>query len=307
MDKRLKILLIPVVLIVLFYGGFAALMFASDIASYNGNEIYVGPIDYDSVLANAEKAGYDVSGPDIRLSGENVIKRGSVEALDNRFNTEYVVNVFDLNYNESTYLEFFTSEGSGTVFELYNLHQSSDNKPVEYSGKENLLQPSDFPDDKWMLEMFGLVFGMDETRSLELLESLKHKTPQDQWTVNMSINKSVDFPAVYAYLNQTSTNTVVNTGISNNEEFSRNGKKIGYINYIIPQATVRTSHHFNKYSVDVSSSGYVRAAISMHAGSSRMKISEEEYRAIFKEMFEKLGMNPEKVDEMKFEYSPSVW
>ncbi|RPJ78036.1 MAG: hypothetical protein EHM20_04895, partial [Alphaproteobacteria bacterium] len=66
MNKTLKILLyillIPVGLIILFYGGFAAVLIASDQASYAGNELYIGPIDYDSVLAKAEGAGYDTGG-----------------------------------------------------------------------------------------------------------------------------------------------------------------------------------------------------------------------------------------------------
>jgi hypothetical protein len=39
------------------------LMANSDQASYNGNMVDVGLIDYDSVVTKAEKAGYDVSGP----------------------------------------------------------------------------------------------------------------------------------------------------------------------------------------------------------------------------------------------------
>jgi hypothetical protein len=39
----------------------------------------------------------------------------------------------------------------------------------------------------------------------------------------------VNFPAIYPYLNQGSMNTVVNSGVWDNEEFYRDGKKIGYI------------------------------------------------------------------------------
>ena len=78
LEKYLKILLflllIPAGLIVLFYGGFFAFLIASDQASYNGNEVYIGPIEYDSVLANAEKAEYDVSGPWTKLDGTNTIE-----------------------------------------------------------------------------------------------------------------------------------------------------------------------------------------------------------------------------------------
>lgn len=45
----------------------------------------------------------------------------------------------------------------------------------------------------------------------------------------------------------------------------------------------------------------------MHAGSAGQKIPEDEYRSIFKEIFENLGLPPEKVDDMEFEYIPSVW
>jgi len=45
----------------------------------------------------------------------------------------------------------------------------------------------------------------------------------------------------------------------------------------------------------------------MHRASAGKKIPEEEYRAVFKEMFEKLGLPAKKVDELEFEYNPSVW
>ena len=300
MKKTLKILLyillIPVGLIVLFYGGFAALLILSDQASYYGNEVYVGPVDYDSLITNAEEAGYTVSGSWTRLNETNLIEPGNVEALEERFKNGYRVHRVEFYYNENnygnTYLEFCKYEGPETVIILWN---------PDHSGV------SDFPDDSWMLEMFGLSLGLNETVSREIIERLKLEGSKREWGAEVGTNESMDFPAVYTYLNQSSTSTVVESGMWNDEEFYRNGTKIGYIAYIVPETTISTSHHFNKYSIDVSSSGFVRANILMHSASAGSKIPEEEYRAVFQEMFENIGLPAEKVDELEFEYNPSVW
>jgi len=57
----------------------------------------------------------------------------------------------------------------------------------------------------------------------------------------------------------------------------------------------------------VSSSGFVRADIAMPGGSAGKEIPEEEYITVFREMFENLGLPAEKVDEIKLNYSPSIW
>jgi len=299
MDKTLKILLyivlILVGLIVLFYGGFAVLLIGMDQASYDGNEIYVGPIDFESVLVKAEESGYDISG-DARLNESTLIEPGNVEALEERFENDYmvyrVVFYYKENTSDDTYIEFCKYEGPEVIITLWN----PDHPDV-----------SDFPDDSWMLEMLGLSLGLNENGSQELLERLKLEGSKREWGAEVSTNESVDFPAVYAYLNQSSTSTVVESGMWNDEEFYRDGTPIGYIAYVIPEITVSTSHKFNKYTLHVSSSGFVRADILMHRASAGRKIPEDEYQAVFKEIFEKLGLHEEKVNEFEFEYNPSVW
>jgi len=293
MDQNFKILLyillIPVSLIVLLYGGFAAVLILSDQASYYGNDVYIGPIDYDSVLAKAEDTGYTVDRPWTRLNETNLIEPGNVEALERRFQKGYRVHRVELYYNKYTYLEFCKYDDPETAVTLWN-----------HSEIPTSLEPSMFPSDSWMLEMLGRSLGLNETGSQEFLERLKLERAQQR------TNESVDFPATYAYLNQSSTKTVT-SGMCNDEEFYRDGTKIGYIAYIIPEFSVSTSHNFNRYTLDVSSSGSVSADILMHRASAGKKIPEEEYRAVFKEMFENLGLPAEKVDELEFEYNPSVW
>ena len=57
----------------------------------------------------------------------------------------------------------------------------------------------------------------------------------------------------------------------------------------------------------MSSSGFIRADITMPIGSAGKEIPEEEYRTVFREMFENLGLPAEKLDEMELDYTPSIW
>jgi hypothetical protein len=300
--KVLKyLLLFSAGLIVLFYGVLILSFFVSDRASYHGNEVNVGLIDYNSVVSKAEKAGYDVSGPYSRLENVNLIEPGHVEILEKRFKRDYKVLRIVLYYNKDTSLEFAKDDNNRTIVALSNLSH------VDTPGNFTSLQPSELPDDSWMLKMFGLSLGLDENGSQEFLERLKTETTKQQSTASLSTYESVDFPTIYTYLNKSSTKTVIKSGMWNEEEFYVDDTEIGYVSFVIPQTTISTSRNFNKYSVDVSSSGFIRADILMNLGSAGKEIPEEEYRTVFKEMFGNLGLPADKVDEIKFEYSPSVW
>lgn len=302
MDKRDKILLVLVLLLVLLpfllYGGFALVLILADHAWYQSDEVDIGPIDYEAVLAKAEDSGYDISGPRVQLEGVNAIEPGQVEAIEKRFGTAYLVDRVEMYYDENTYLEVCKYESSETVITLWNYDHSDYSTPLEVF---------EFPDDTWMLEMFGLLFGLDEAGSREFLERLKLEGKQQQGYASFRTNRSVDFPAVYAYLSQNSTRSTFKYGLWNDEVFYRNGKKIGYVAYLVPEAAISTDHRFNKYSIELSSTGFAQLNINMHMGSAGKTVSEEEYLAVFREMFKELGLPQEKVEEFKFEYNPGVW
>lgn len=167
--------------------------------------------------------------------------------------------------------------------------------------------PSMFPDDSWMLKMLGMSLGLNETESGEFLEQLKNESPEQKGVASLTTKESVDFPAVYAYLNQSSTKTVTESDTWNEDKFYRNDQKLGCVGFVIPETTITRIHNSNKYNIYVSSSGFVRADIAMPIGSAGKEIPEEEYITVFREMFENLGLPAEKVDEIKLNYSPSIW
>lgn len=311
MNKLFKILkyllLISAGLIVLFYGSLFVLFMligSSDQASYYGDIVDIGPIDYNSVVTGAEKAGYDLSGPYTRLDEANLIEPGNVESLEKRFKTDYRASRVQLYYNLNTYIEFKKDENNQTLVTFFNYSHHND------AGDITPQMPSMFPEDSWMLEMLGMSLGLDETDSEEFLKKLKNEAPDQKGFVSLTTKESVDFPAVYAYLNQSSTRTVTGpytwSEYIYEDKFYRNGK-IGCIRFVIPETTISRIHNSNKYSIFVSSSGIVRANIMMPRGSTGEEIPEEEYRTVFREMFENLGLPAKKVDEIKLNYSPSIW
>jgi hypothetical protein len=126
------------------------------------------------------------------------------------------------------------------------------------------------------------------------------------------VNESPDFPAVYAYLMENSDDSSYESGLGFNayptEVFLKDGKRLGSVKYFIPQAKVVTIDEGNRYMVELDASGKIRLEIVMHAGSSGESIPEEKYRAVFREMFEELGLSRAAVDSFEFFHSSSrVW
>jgi len=307
MTKLLKILkyllLVSAGSIVLFYGGLFVLFMLigiNDQASYYGETVDIGPIDYNSIVTKAEKAGYDLSGPYTRLDEANLIEPGNVESLNDRFKTDYRVSRVALYYNLNTYLEFKKDENNQTLVTLYNYSHHND------AGDITSQMPSMFPEDPWMLKMLGMSLGLNETDSGEFLTKLKNEASSQKGIVSLTTKESVDFPAVYTYLNQSSITTRIGSDTWNEDKFYRNGK-IGCVQFVIPETTITRTHNSNKYNIYVSSSGFIRADIGMPIGSAGKEIPEEEYRAVFREMFENIGLPTEKLDEMELNYSPSIW
>lgn len=298
MNKYAKTLLILVLVvvssIVLFYGGFALLLFSSDMASYHSDDVYIGPVDFDEVLANAENAGYEVQ---TRWMDDSCgFNPGNVEDVAGSFDTEFLVSRVEINFDQVTYLRVSRYDNV-TSLSFTNQSHASFSKPLE---------PSEFPDESWMLDIIGLMFGLDEAGSGEYLKELKAAAKNEAgFSVSIKVNDTLDFPAVYAYLNESSTDSSFNSGMWNDENFYRDGRKLGYVAYLVPETTISTTSSSNKYVIRVSSVGFSQLEITMHRA--RKEIPEEEYRAVFREMFENLGLPPEKVDEFEFEYSPSVW
>lgn len=171
----------------------------------------------------------------------------------------------------------------------------------------------------------GLLFGPDEKASEKYLDALKKASQNQTWDAEIQVNESPDFPAVYAYLTESSddSDSSYNSGLGfygypqigsdTKEVFLKDGNQVGSVRYFVPEAKVVTydkenRYIGNRYIVELDSSGRVRFEIIMHVGSSGESIPEEKSRTFFKEMFEEMGLSPKDVDSFEFFHSSSkVW
>lgn len=301
------LLLLPLLFVLYFFGPFALYMFF-DSSWYYSEEVDIGSLDYSSALMKAEKAGYKVEGSWPWPGNFSGFNPGDVPEVRESFGSDALVQNIRLNYNENSELMVFTCEegpeaGTGTFVVISNFSHSDPDSP---------LQLLEFPDDSWMLDKFGLLFGLDEKASENYLEALKKAAQNHTWDAEIQVNESLDFPAVYAYLMENSDDSSYESGLGFNayptEVFLKGGKRSGSVKYFIPQAKVVTIDEGNRYIVELDASGKVRLEIVMHAGSSGESVPEEKYRTVFRGMFEELGLSPEAVDSFEYFHSSSrVW
>ncbi len=321
MNKQKAILillfLIPLLLVLFFFGPFLLFSFV-DSSWYYSEEVDIGSLDYSSALTNAEKAGYEVEGSWPWPGNFSGFEPGDVPEVRERFGSAALVENIRLNYDKNSELMVIACEnesetepgtGTGTCVAISNL---------SHSDPESSLQLSEFPPDVWMLEKFGLLFGLDEMASEKYLNVLKKAAQNQTWDAEIQVNESPDFPAVYAYLKENSDESTYGStvsihtypmaGFGPEEVFLKDGKRLGSVSYFVPEARVVTYDKENRYIVELDASGKVKLEIVMPPGSSGDTIPEEEYRAVFREIFEELGLSPEAVGSFEFFHSSSrVW
>ena len=121
----------------------------------------------------------------------------------------------------------------------------------------------------------------------------------------ISIRKGLEIATVYSNLKETSTNSNVSPTSGEGwikETFYSQDKKIGVLDFLIPNTRVILQNNGHEYTIKIDRLGGVDMEIKLDA---REEIPEEEYRRIFKDMFVNLGLPAEKVD--KFEYIAGLW
>lgn len=166
------------------------------------------------------------------------------------------------------------------------------------------------PPDEWIFEKFRLMFGINDQESRNYLTKLKDSIIKGQeypGMISISIKKEINIAAVYSDLIRTTSNSSLSltTGEGGFQETFFNGdKKIGFLNLLVPNTRIILKDRGHEYTIKIDR---LRGVVPEIKLSPNEKIPEEEYRGIFKEMFVNLGLPPEKMDEFKFEYDPTVW
>jgi len=286
-------------LLIGIFASFAFILVSSDQANYltqtQGSNL--GKINYDEVISNAQKAGYKVDGPYYHnVKQELGVHPPSIKELDEMFGGDYRFISAGYFFNEKIHLSAEQNEGA-TYILFYNEDRSYEPFKAEY-----------LPPDEWIVEKFRLIFGINDQESRNYLTLLKDSIIKRQEYPGMiSIKKEINIAAVYSDLKRTASNSSISltTGEGGFQETFYNGdKKIGFLNLLVPNVRIILQEKGHEYTIKIDRLGGVATEIKL---SPNEKIPEEEYRGIFKKLFVNLGLPPETLDELKFEYNPTVW
>ena len=299
MKKAVLTILLAAGLLVAVYASFGLILIFSDHAGYFTTGSNLGEIDYDKIILSAEKAGYKVDRSYHVDTKDTIgVHPSNIKELDERFGEDYRFLSVTYYYRENVLFGTWNSKG-GTDISFIN-----DDRPDIIAP----FKPEDLPPGEWIVEKFRLMFDITEPESRDYLTQLKDSIGTNQdGSEKITIRKGLDIAAVYSNLKETSTSSNVSPTSGSGwikETFYSMDKKIGVVDFLVPNTRVLLQDNGNEYTIRIDRLGGVDLGIKLDA---REEIPEEEYRRIFKDMFVNLGLPAEKVDEFEFEYVPGVW
>jgi hypothetical protein len=267
-----------------------------DQAFYYSNGINLGSSEYYTHAVSSSKgAGYNCN----TNNGPGGVSPGVIEGLDPRLGSDYRVNSMYLYCSNSSWFLISFSDNEDLTFSFW-----SEDPLARY-------KPENLPEREWVVNKFKIMFGMDESE-------IEAYFPAEDWAVNdiffeqVTITRYPDIEAIHRHLLEKSTSSTFDAENSGGEggstETFYNGSEItGSISYFVPAAEISHREGWSTYTIHIDRLGGVHLHVSLGPGSSGKTIPEEKYRAVFKRMFTDLGLPPEKVDKVEFEYGEGFW
>ncbi len=299
LKKATVIVILSAGILIAAYASIFLILISADQAGYFTQGSNLGEIDYNRIIFNANKAGYEVDGPYYGNTKQRIgVHPANIKELDERFGEDYRFISVGYFYSEKVYFSAYDSDG-GTTISFFN------------EGRPDILAPfktEDLPPDEWIVEKFSVMFDSTELDSSGYLAQLKDPIRNSQEASGtITIKKALNIPALYSNLEATSTSSNVSLTSGEGgfiETFYSMDKKIGYLDLSVPNVRIIFQDKGREYIIKIDRLGGIAPEIKLPA---REEITKEEYRSIFKEMFVNLGLPPEKVNEFEFNYEPSVW
>ncbi|WP_178917184.1 hypothetical protein [Natronomonas gomsonensis] len=253
-------------------------------------------VDYDGVMAAAREAGYEVEEPyyvnDTETRG---VHPDGLTDLDERFGPDYRVFGFSRYHTETVFLEVSLT-GEQPSMGLFDDRGAFEGIPVD-----------SVPPEAWLIEQFTLVFDVFETDAREYAAALREQAAEGTDTPRVEVSEPLDFPGFYGAVESERTDVLGSeTGGDGwyNETSLRDGQRFATVAFIVQSMAVIHHDGSRRYRLKLDRLGGFNLEVRLPVGE---EIPEEEYRGVFRQLFEDVGLPPETVDDLTFEYSPSVW
>ena len=252
-------------------------------------------IDYDAVLTAARDTGYTVDEPYyVGTKEARGVRPDGFADFDNRFGPEYRVFGFTFFPTEYIFVEFWLTDETPTVTLI-------DDRGFEEFPVESL------PPDAWLLNRLTLAFDVSETTARDHMADFREQVTEGTSTPSIDVDAPVSFPRVYEAIETERTDASGSeTGGDGwyKETSYQDDNRYATVDIIVQSTEIRHENADRTYTIKLDRLGGFYVTIRLPVGE---EIPEDDYRQVFKDIFDDIGLPTEVVDDLAFEYAGSIW
>ena len=256
-------------------------------------------VDYDAVMDAALAAGYTVDEPFYvgTKDPDSGFHPAGIPELDELLGPEYRVFAVTFFYTQPIFLEIWFAAGD---------------EPATVSVFDDSTVGTDFdvtslPPEDWLVSRLTLAFEMGDERASEYVATLKDEIDDGTDTPSVEVTDAPAFSRTYASLTDDATDS---SGSETHGAgwykvtFSREGERFATVDFVVQSMKILHRRDDQTYTVKLDRLGGFNLRIELPA---QEEIPEDEYRDVFKQMFSDVGLPPAVIDDLTFEYTPTVW
>lgn len=253
-------------------------------------------VDYDAVVDAARDADYSVDGPYYVGTKEPSVgfHPTGIAELDDLLGPDYRVFGVTVYYTQQVFLEcWFSSTPTVSLFDDRLVGEAFD--------------VTSFPPEAWLVRNLTLAFEMEPSRAREYVGSLEAAVADGTDSPSVEVTESPTFPRTYESLSDQATSSTASDSYGDGWyelTLVRESERLAAIDFVVQSTKVVHRQGEHVYTLKLDRLGGFNLTIELPP---QERIPEEEYRAVFREMFTTVGLPPEVVDDLTFEYTPTVW
>ncbi|WP_157744221.1 hypothetical protein [Halopenitus persicus] len=256
-------------------------------------------VDYDTVMDAARDAGYTVDEPYYvgTKEPESGIHPAGLPDLDDRFGPDYRVMGATFFYTQPIFLELWFAAGD---------------EPVTASVFDDSSMSGDFdvtslPPADWLVPRLTLAFEMDDARAREYVEMLKDAINDGTDIPSVEVTEEPAFSRTYESLTDEATESSGSETYGDGwykMTFVREGIRLATIDLVVQSMKINHRRGEHTYTTKLDRLGGFNLRIELPP---QEDIPEDEYQGVFRQMFSDIGLPPEIINDLTFEYTPTVW
>lgn len=256
-------------------------------------------VNYGAVMDAARDAGYTVDEPyyvGTKDSNSGFHPTG-IRELDNRLGPEYLVFAVMFFYTQPIFVEFWFAAGD---------------EPATVSVFDDSTVGGDFditslPPDDWLVPRLTLAFEMGDQKAREYVSTLKEAINEGTDIPSLEVTEAPAFARTYESLIDDATDS---TGSETHGDgwykvtLFREEQRFATVDFVVQSMKIIHRRDEHTYTIKIDRLGGFNLTIELPP---QEEIPEDEYRGVFRQMFTDVGLPPEVVDDLTFEYTPTIW